>query len=324
MSEKKFRVVLTDYRYESIQPFFDVYDKYPDIEFVPMQLHSKEDIMRETEFADGVQCHFEQLDADVIKNLKNCKVIARSAVGVDNIDIQAATEMKIPVANVPDYCLDEVSNHAMLLILSCAKKFNLLERTAKAGNWDYAVTKPVCAIRYQTLGLVGCGNIARRLAGKAKAFGMKLVGYDPYLPAEVFEQFGIERCEKLDDLLAVSDFVNIQLHHNASTDKMVNAEFLSKMKPTAYLINTARGGIVDEAALVEAVKNGVIGGAGLDVLSSESIPADHPLLQFDNVIVTPHAAWYTEEAMYTLLTSAAAEVVRVLHGEPLKHQVNKF
>lgn len=324
MSEKKFRVVLTDYLYESIQPFFDVYDKHPDIEFVPMQLHSKEDIMRETEFADAVQCHFEKLDADIIKNLKNCKIIARSAVGVDNIDIDAAAEVKIPVTNVPDYCIEEVSNHAMLLILNCAKKFNLLERTAKEGKWDYAVTKPVRAIRFQTLGLVGCGNIARGLIGKAKAFGMKVIGYDPFLPAEVFEKIGVERYESLDEMLAASDFVNLQLHHNAKTDKMVNMDFLRKMKPTGILINTARGGLVNEEDLAEAIRTGVIGGAGLDVLSTEHVPADHPLLQFDNVIVTPHAAWYTEEAMYTLLTSAASEVVRVLHGEPPKNQVNRF
>lgn len=321
---KKFRVVLTDYRYESIQPFYDVYDKQEDIEFVPMQLHTKEEILRETEYADAVMVHFEQLDADIIKNLKNCKVIARSAVGVDNIDLAAASEMKIPVANVPDYCIEEVSNHVMLLILNCNKKMNLLERTAHAGNWDYAVTKPVFAIRNKVLGLMGCGNIARCVVKKAKAFGMKVIGYDPYLPQDVFDEFGIERMETMDEMLAQSDFVNIQLHHNASTDKIVNADFLHKMKPTAYLINTARGGLVDEAALAVAVRDGTIAGAGLDVLSSETIPADHPLLQFDNVIVTPHAAWYTEESMYTLLTSAAAEVCRVLHGEPLKHQVNKF
>lgn len=321
---KKFRVVLTDYRYESLQPFHDVYDQEPDIEFVPMQLSSKEDIMRETEYADAVMCHFEHIDADVIKNLKCCKVIARSAVGVDNIDLAAASAQRIPVANVPDYCFEEVSNHAMLLILSCAKKMNLLERAAKEGQWDYAVTKPVHAIRTKTLGLVGCGNIARCLVPKAKAFGMKVIGYDPFLPQEIFDQCGIIRYASLDDMLGQSDFVNLQLHHNASTDKMVNAQFLRKMKPTAYLINTARGGLVDETALAEAVRGAVIGGAGLDVLSSETIPADHPLLQFDNVIVTPHAAWYTEESMHTLLTSAAAEVVRVLHGQPLKHQVNKF
>lgn len=321
---EKMRVVLTDYHYESIQPFYDVYDQHPDIEFIPLQLRSKEDIMRQTEYADAVQCHFEVLDADIIRNLKKCRIIARTAVGIDNIDISAATEMGIPVTNVPDYCTEEVSNHAMLLILSCAKKFNLLEHAAQAGDWDYAVCKPVHAIRNMTLGLMGCGNIARCLAPKARTFGMKVIGYDPFLADEVFEKFGIERVRDLDAFLAASDFVNLQLHHNASTDKIVNADFLRKMKPTAYLINTARGGLVDEAALVEAVKDGVIAGAGLDVLSSESVTAEHPLLHSDKIIVTPHAAWYTEEAMYTLLTSAATEVVNRLHGLPLRYQVNRL
>ncbi len=320
----KYRVVLTDYSYKSIQPFFDVYDRHKDIEFVPMQLKSKEDILRYTKNADAVQVHFDRLDREIIGNLKKCRIIAHSAVGVDNIDLSAASDMKIPVTNVPDYCIEEVSNHAMLLILNCAKKFNLLERAAADGSWNWAVCEPLHAIRFQTLGLVGCGNIARGLAPKAKVFGMRVIGYDPFLPDSVFEQNGIERVEKLDDLLAASDFVNLQLHHTAETDKIVNREFLEKMKPSAFLINTARGGLVDEAALEYAVKNGVIGGAGLDVLSSETIPADHPLLHLDNVIVTPHAAWYSVEAENTLLTSTAEEVVRALHGEPLHHQVNRF
>lgn len=143
---KKFRIVLTDYMYETLQPFYDVYDKEPDVEFVPMQLTSKKDIMRETEFADAVMVHFQQLDSDIIGNLKNCKIIARSAVGVDNIDLEAASRAKIPVANVPDYCIEEVSNHAILLLLACAKRLNILERTVKEGKWDYSVTKPVHAI----------------------------------------------------------------------------------------------------------------------------------------------------------------------------------
>ncbi len=320
----KYRIVLTDYLYDSIQPFFDVYNRDPEVEFIPMQLHCKEDILKFTEYADAVQVHFDKLDEDIIQNLKKCRVIARSAVGVDNIDLAAASDARIPVTNVPDYCIEEVSNHAMLLILNCAKKFNLLERSAADGSWNYAVSKPVHAIRGKTLGLMGCGNIARGIVPKAKAFGMRVIGYDPFLDDAVFTEHGIERIGEIERMLAESDFVNIQLHHTAETDKIVNSEFLSKMKPTAYLINTARGGLVDEDALVKAIKDGVIAGAGLDVLNSEFVPADHPLLHLDNVIVTPHAAWYSEEAEKTLLTSTAEEVLRALHGEPLKHQVNRF
>ena len=320
---KKFRIVLTDYMYETLQPFYDVYDKEPDVEFVPMQLTSKKDIMRETEFADAVIVHFQQLDSDIIGNLKNCKIIARSAVGVDNIDLEAASRAKIPVANVPDYCIEEVSNHAILLLLACAKRLNILERTVKEGKWDYSVTKPVHAIRGRTLGLLGAGNIACCVAKKAQAFGMKVIASDPGLRQEQLEGRGITLVSQ-NEMLAQSDFVSIHAPLNRHTQRLVNADFLSRMKRGAILINTARGGLVDESALYDAIKNGQLGGAGLDVLTQESISLDDPLLTLENVILTPHAAWYTEEAMYTLLTSAAAEVIRGLHGQTPKHQVNRF
>lgn len=320
---KKFRIVLTDYLYETLQPFYDIYDKETDVEFIPMQLHAKDDIMRETEFADAVMVHFQQLDSDVIGNLKNCKIIARSAVGVDNIDLDAASRAKIPVANVPDYCIEEVSNHAILLLLACAKKLNLLEKAVKEGKWDYAVTKPVHAVRGKTLGLLGAGNIACSVARKARAFGMKVIASDPGLTQEQLVEYDILLVPQ-DEMLAQSDFVSVHAPLNKHTQKMINADFFAKMKPNAYLINTARGGLMDESALCEALKNGRIAGAGLDVLSQESISKDDPLQAFDNVILTPHAAWYTEEAMYTLLTSAAAEVIRGLHDQPIKHQINHF
>ena len=297
---KKFRVVLTDYMYETIQPFYDVYNQYEDIEFVPLQLTEKRDILRETEFADAVMVHFDQIDKDVISNLKNCRIIARSAVGYDNIDLDAASAAKIPVTNVPDYCVEEVSNHTLMMILNSAKKFNQLEANVKKGLWgDFAIAKPIHAVRGQTLGLLGCGRIARCLAVKAQVFGIK-------------------------ELLAQSDFISMHLLLNEDTRKSINADFFKKMKNSAIFVNTARGGLVDEDALIEALRTGEIAGAALDVLTEEGIDKDAPLQKFDNVIITPHAAWYSEQAFYTLLTSAAQEVVRALHGEPVKNQVNHF
>ena len=310
---KKYRVVLTDYMYETIQPFYDVYGQYEDIEFVPMELTEKADILRETEYADAVMVHFDQIDKDVIANLKNCKIIARSAVGYDNIDLKAASEAKIPVTNVPDYCVEEVSNHTLMMVLNSAKKFNQLEANVKKGLWgDFAIAKPVHAIRNQTLGLLGCGRIARCLAVKAQAFGMKVIAYDPYIRQEAVEPYGVTLVSK-DELLERSDFISMHLLLNEDT-----------RKSSAIFINTGRGGLVDEEALIEALRTGEIAGAGLDVLTAEGIDKDAPLQKFDNVIITPHAAWYSEEAFNTLLTSAAQEVVRALHGEPVKNQVNKF
>ena len=321
---KKFRVVLTDYMYETIQPFYDVYNQYEDIEFVPLQLTEKRDILRETEFADAVMVHFDQIDKDVISNLKNCRIIARSAVGYDNIDLDAASDAKIPVTNVQDYCVDEVSNHNLMMILNSAKKFNQLEANVKKGLWgDFAIAKPIHAVRGQTLGLLGCGRIARCLAVKAQVFGIKVIAYDPYIKPEAVKDFGVTLVSR-EELLAQSDFISMHLLLNEDTRKSINADFFKKMKNSAIFVNTARGGLVDEDALIEALRTGEIAGAALDVLTEEGIDKDAPLQKFDNVIITPHAAWYSEQAFYTLLTSAAQEVVRALHGEPVKNQVNHF
>ena len=321
---KKFRVVLTDYMYETIQPFYDVYNQYEDIEFVPLQLTEKRDILRETEFADAVMVHFDQIDKDVISNLKNCRIIARSAVGYDNIDLDAASAAKIPVTNVPDYCVEEVSNHTLMKILKSAKKFNQLEANVKKGLWgDFAIAKPIHAVRGQTLGLLGCGRIARCLAVKAQVFGIKVIAYDPYIKPEAVKDFGVTLVSR-EELLAQSDFISMHLLLNEDTRKSINADFFKKMKNSAIFVNTARGGLVDEDALIEALRTGEIAGAALDVLTEEGIDKDAPLQKFDNVIITPHAAWYSEQAFYTLLTSAAQEVVRALHGEPVKNQVNHF
>ena len=321
---KKFRVVLTDYMYETIQPFYDVYNQYEDIEFVPLQLTEKRDILRETEFADAVMVHFDQIDKDVISNLKNCRIIARSAVGYDNIDLDAASAAKIPVTNVPDYCVEEVSNHTLMMILNSAKKFNQLEANVKKGLWgDFAIAKPIHAVRGQTLGLLGCGRIARCLAVKAQVFGIKVIAYDPYIKPEAVKDFGVTLVSR-EELLAQSDFISMHLLLNEDSRKSINADFFKKMKNSAIFVNTARGGLVDEDALIEALRTGEIAGAALDVLTEEGIDKDAPLQKFDNVIITPHAAWYSEQAFYTLLTSAAQEVVRALHGEPVKNQVNHF
>ena len=315
---KKFRVVLTDYMYETIQPFYDVYNQYEDIEFVPLQLTEKRDILRETEFADAVMVHFDQIDKDVISNLKNCRIIARSA------DLDAASAAKIPVTNVPDYCVEEVSNHTLMMILNSAKKFNQLEANVKKGLWgDFAIAKPIHAVRGQTLGLLGCGRIARCLAVKAQVFGIKVIAYDPYIKPEAVKDFGVTLVSR-EELLAQSDFISMHLLLNEDTRKSINADFFKKMKNSAIFVNTARGGLVDEDALIEALRTGEIAGAALDVLTEEGIDKDAPLQKFDNVIITPHAAWYSEQAFYTLLTSAAQEVVRALHGEPVKNQVNHF
>lgn len=321
-NERKPIVVLTDYMYDSIKPFQDVFDK-AGVDFRPNQCKSSEEIISAAKAADAVMVHFAQITREIIDSLPKCKLIVRSAVGMDNIDIAAATAAGIPVANVPDYGIEDVSTHAVLLILAITKKFNKLTDTVRNGIWDYAVTKPVHRIQNRTLGLVGCGAIARCAAKKAQAFGMKVIAYDPYLKQEQVESLGII-LKSLDNVATESDVISVHLPLNAETTGMINLDFFSKMKNDAFIINTARGGVINESDLAAALEKKMVAGAGLDVLKEESITKDHPLLKFDNVIITPHAAWYSEEAEFTLLTSAAEEVVRGLNGNVLKHPFNNI
>lgn len=318
----KFRVVLTDYMYDSLKPFQDVYDK-AGIEFCPYQCKTPEEIIAAAKDADAVQVHFAPITKEIIDALPKCRMIVRSAVGMDNIDITAATAAGIPVCNVPDYGIEDVSTHAILLMLAITKKLNVLTDSVRQGVWDYAITKPVHRIQGQVFGLMGCGAIARCAAKKAQAFGMKVIAYDPYLKQEQVEDLGITLVS-MDEVAARSDVLSVHLPLNQETVGLLNLEFFAKMKNTAFVINTARGGVIAEQDLVTALERKMIAGAGLDVLCDEKISRDHPLLAFDNVIITPHAAWYSEEAEFTLLTSAAEEVVRGLNGEKLKHPFNKI
>lgn len=322
VNETKPLVVLTDYMYDSLKPFQDVYDK-AGFTFRPCQCKTAEEIIEAAKDADAIQVHFAQITKEIIDNLPKCRLIVRSAVGMDNIDIAAATAAGIPVCNVPDYGIEDVSTHAILLMLAITKKFNILTDTVKQGVWDYAVTKPVHRIQNHVFGLMGCGAIARCAAKKAQAFGMKVIAYDPYLKQEQVDSLGITLCS-MEEVAAQSDVVSVHLPLTKETAGLLDLRFFQRMKNSAYLVNTARGGVINEADLATALERGLIAGAGLDVLCDEKISKDHPLLQFDNVIITPHAAWYSEEAELTLLTSAAEEVVRGIRGETLKHPFNKI
>ena len=245
------KVVLTDYAYDTLQPFSDVYQA-AGVEFIPLQCKSKQEVLQATEYADGVMTHYAHIDREVIDNLKNCKIIIRSAVGVENINVEAANQRGISVANVPDYCIEEVSDYVILLLLASAKKFCVLERMVQRGEWDYAITKPSDTIHGKTLGLVGCGNIARAVARKAKVFDMDIIGCDPGVTEQEVAKYGIHLLPQ-EKVLQDSDFLSLHAPLNRYTKHMINRETLSQMKPGAILINTARGPLVDEQALREAV-----------------------------------------------------------------------
>jgi len=215
---------------------------------------------------------------------------------------------------VPDYCMQEVSDHAMALLLALARKVPLSNQLVQSGRWEVPPIVPIHRLSGRVLGLVGFGNIPRALAPKAKAFGLRVVAHDPYASAGVLAEAGVEGVG-FDQLLGMSDFVSIHAPLLPATRGLFNAEVFDKMKPGAMLINTARGPLVDEEALIAALDSGKLGGAALDVVTTEPLAKDSKLLGRDNVILTPHTAFYSVEALNELQTKCAADVARVLSGE---------
>lgn len=271
--------------------------------------------------ADAVLNCYAPLTASVIETMTGCRVIARYGIGLDTIDIPAATARGIYVTNVPDYCIDEVSDHALALILALARGVARLDRGVRAGAWDPMVVRPVHRLRGSTLGLIGFGRIARRLAEKAAAVGFRVVATDPYVPAEAMEDVGVDQRD-LDRLLAEADVVSIHAPLTEQSRHLIGAAALARMKPGALLVNTSRGPLVDTAALLEALEAGRLGGAALDVLEKEPPEPGDPLLERQDVVITPHAAFYSEEAVAELQRKAAEQVVAALVGEVPAYAVN--
>lgn len=279
-----------------------------------------EAILQVSRDADALLVTYAKITAEMIRQMKNCRIVSRFGIGVDNVDLAAATEAGIVVTKVPDYCLDEVSDHAMALLLAAARKIPFSNAQVHAGQWQMKSAVPIHRLRGSVLGLVGFGRIPQLVAPKGKAFGFRVVAYDPYIPANVFAQAGVESVS-FDELLKISDFVSIHTPLMPETNRLFRAETFQKMKPTAYLVNTARGPIVDEADLARALDAGQLAGAALDVMTKEP-PTGSPLLGRANVILTPHTSFYSEESLIDLETKAAEEVVRVLSKQPPRNPVN--
>jgi D-3-phosphoglycerate dehydrogenase len=279
-----------------------------------------EAILRVAKDADALLATYAKITAEMIRQMTRCRIISRFGIGVDNVDIPAATERGIVVTKVPDYCIDEVSDHAMALLLSAVRKIPLANSLVQQGRWEMPAVVPIHRLRGTVLGLVGFGRIPQLVAPKAQSFGMRVVSFDPYIPKDVFERANVESVD-FPQLLKVSDYVSIHAPLLPETQGLFNADAFRQMKPHAYLINTARGPIVDEAALARALDAGQLAGAALDVMTKEP-PTGSPLLGRPNVIITPHTSFYSEESLNDLETKAAEEVVRVLKGQAPKNPVN--
>jgi D-3-phosphoglycerate dehydrogenase len=279
-----------------------------------------EAIVRVAANADALLVTYAKITGDMIRQMTRCRIISRFGIGVDNVDIPVATSQGIVVTKVPDYCIDEVSDHAMALLLALVRKIPFANARVHAGRWEMPSVVPIHRLRGSVLGLAGFGKIPQLVAPKAQSFGIRVVAYDPFIPDEIFARAGVERVD-FAQLLKISDYLSVHTPLMPETRNLFNADAFRQMKPTAYLINTARGPIVDEAALAQALDAGQLAGAGLDVMAEEPPPGS-PLFGRDNVIITPHTSFYSEESLVELQTKAAEEVVSVLSGRAARNPVN--
>ena len=271
--------------------------------------------------ADGLLVTYAKITGDIIEQLQKCQVIARFGIGVDNVDVEVATARGIVVTYVPDYCVDEVSDHAMALLIALARKVTFADRLVQQGRWEMKAVTPLRRLRGRTLGLAGFGKIPQALTPKAQAFGLTVMTYDPYIPDEVTASLNVEKVE-FEQLLERSDYISVHAPLLPETKQMFNAAAFKKMKSDALIVNTARGPLIDTEALIEALDAGEIGGAGLDVVEIEPLPANSPLIGRDNVILTPHTAFYSVESLLDLQTKAAQDVAHVLRGERPVYPLN--
>jgi D-3-phosphoglycerate dehydrogenase len=319
---------MTLFRYPGLPSSEEAYQKV-DATFHHIPCNNEEELMAATGDCDVAITAMQPYSRRVIENMERCRLITTIGIGYEGVDVQAATERGILVANVPDYCLEEVANHAMALILACNRKLVPIIQAVRQGAWDspekpkirYNIMPPLPRLSGQVLGIIGLGRIGRTLVARAKAFGLGVIAYDPYVPAAAMEEMGVEPVD-LDTLLRESDYISLHTALTPENRHMIGMEELQKMKPTAYIINTARGGLIDEVALVQALKDGVLAGAALDVTDPEPPPQDSPLLKLDRVILTAHTAQYSNEAVMDLRQGVEENIFSVLRGHPPPGLIN--
>jgi D-3-phosphoglycerate dehydrogenase / 2-oxoglutarate reductase len=319
-------VVIADYDYGDVDIERAIIEQ-AGFELIAAQCKSEDEVIEAAHDAAAVVAQYATISARVIAALPACRVIARYGTGVDIVDVEAATKHEILVTNVPnDWCENEVADHAMALLLAVARKINVYDRATRGGIWQWQSGAPIHRLRGSVLGLLSFGAIARAIAARAAGFGMRITAHDPYLPAGEMTAAGAEAVS-FDELVTESDCLIIQAPLTSETHHLFDEVQLRRMKPSAILINTARGPIIDDRALHRALSDGWIAGAGLDDIEEEPAKVrdwrpDNPLFGLDNVVITPHAAYYSEEAIGTVRQFAAEEVVRVLSGQTPLSPVN--
>ncbi|MEW6667158.1 MAG: C-terminal binding protein [Thermodesulfobacteriota bacterium] len=326
---RKFRVVLTSRVITKKEA--EAYGNALNAEFITIPCRTEDEIIAAAGDADAVVTLMQPYTRRVIEKLTRCRMIYNAGTGFDSIDVAAASERGICVAYPGDYCMEEVAEHAIALLLACARKITRLDRAVRQGKWvgfekrelRNKVLPPVFRISGSTMGVVGFGRIGRATAARGKALGMSVVACDPYVTPDAFERNGV-RWASLEELLRVSDYVVLEAASSAQTRHMIGIERFRTMKPSAYIINVARGSMIDQNALFKALSEGLIAGAGLDVVEEEpdGIGADHPLLTLDNVIVTGHSAYYSEESSAKYRRRIFEAVESVVRGKRPEWLIN--
>lgn len=318
--DKKFKVVITDHAFYNIEQEKELISAAGgNVEL--LQTKDPETIAEKSKDADAIMVQWAQINSDVINKLENCKLLVRYGIGTDNIDLKAAKAKGIPVCNVPDYCIDEVADHTMALVLSLTRQIPFIERKFRNGTFDLKPVTEMYASRELRFSVAGFGRIARAVIERARNFKFKLGAYDPFLSDEVFEKFNVKKLTS-NEFFEESDIISLHIPLIPETKHFINEKTIELMKPNAILINTSRGPLVDTVYLAQALKSKKIAYAGIDVFETEPLPKDHPLLGCDNAVLTCHTAYYSESSMPMLQRFAAEEVVRVIKGEPLKNRVD--
>lgn len=314
----RLKVVITDYDYGDVDIERSILEPIG-AEVVALQARSEDDLVGPAADCDAIMNQYARVGARTIAAMTRCRVVARYGVGVDIVDVVAATERGILVTNVRDYCTEEVADHAMALWLTLARRIADYDRATHAGVWRWQSGQPIHRLRGRTVGIVSFGRIGQAIADRAKPFGVEIVVFDPYVDDGVVAASGARRVDKA-ELLAVSDVLMMQVPMTAETRHFLGPAEFAAVKPGVIVINTGRGPTIDNQALHAALLSGRVAAAGLDDPEEEPAkrahwsPADNPLFALPNVIVTPHAAYYSEESIRAARTIAASEVARVLQG----------
>jgi len=320
------KCVITDYIEPDLKWEVEEFAKRG-VEFVYHQLKfaPTAKVIEATADADVVVVNMVPITPEVIAGWKNVKLVIRHGVGYDNVNVPALTEAGIPLCYIPDYCVEEVAEQAIALMMACARKViisrKVLDESSARGAWDFGDVIPMYRMAGKTIGIIGCGRIGSRVYEKLKSFGCSFLISDPYLPAERLKELGIEVVDR-ETVFRNADFITIHTPLNDTTRHIVNAESLAMMKPTAFIVNTSRGPMVDHNALANALKKGVIAGAGIDVFDKEPPETTYPLFPLTNAILTPHLAWYSEDAAWRIREIIVLEVDRLIAGQGPRYCVN--